>query len=246
MNLSGPDFRRWGCKNFEQYNTQELRQPSSCRFRYLVSIDEALITRPLPALGDAWRRGRVSVAQARELIRVMTPDNGQEWLERAARLAANPLEGLSLTSPADPDDLHRRIRWILCVGRNIVWDECRLMWLMAGLALFKTLCSPSMESYATRLLGYSVRTLRSTLALVRFPKIATAFRSGWLTGAEALVTVKAARPPAGRIWAGQPEPDPGDNCPKVRTCAPRTTQYIPTPPPRRREGGMSENATATG
>jgi len=348
MNLSGPGFRRWGCRNFEQYITQELRQPSSRRFRYLVAIDEAIVTRPLVKLGDAWNRGRVSVSQARELIRVMTPDNEQEWLDRAdsmgvkqlqdtvqrelagsgrsgaaqlardeqradeawdkrafaatrpvddawqvcmetirrmagydmplgdcvddllaeyasscpevladvtveelasdsaigtagppdpdreeilrrlwrqsvtmttearldlaqirkaaraARLAADPLEGFDPAGSADPDDLHRRIRWVLRVGQNTAWHECRLLRLMAGLALFRTLGFASMESYATRLLGYSVRTLRSTLALAlaleRFPKIAAAFRCGWITGAEALSIGKAARPGTQRDW----------------------------------------------
>ncbi len=438
MNGSGPGFRRWGCKNFDQYLTQELRQPSARRFRYMVSIDEAIVTRPLVKLGDAWKRGRVSVSQARELIRVMTPDNEQEWLERAglmsvkelqgavqrelastgrdgaagvardevradeawdrrafagtrpvddawqvcvetsrrmagyempladcvddllaeyaaacpevladipveelardaeevaagpndhpdaqeilrrlwrqsvtqtvearrdleklrqaaraAQLAVNPLEGLVETGQADPDDLHRRIRWVLRVGQNIAWHECRLVRLMAGLALFESLGATSMESYATMMVGYSVRTLRATLALARtlerFPKIAAAFRCGWITGAEALSIGKAARPgtqgdwitraasstlqglkadvafslqaedvlglppgrplpdagngvrpcarpPAGRTWAGQPEPDPEDDCMRVRRCAPRTTQNIPTSPLRRVEG----------
>ncbi len=434
MNLSGPGFRRWGCVNFDQYITQELRQPSSRRFRYLVAIDEAIVTRPLVKLGDAWRRGRVSVSQARELIRVMTPDNEQEWLERAgsmgakelqtavqrelsssgrsgaagaarddargdqawdnrafaatrpvddawqvcaetsrrmagydmpladcvddllaeyasacpevladvsvdevaagpndrpdaqevlqrlwrqsvtqtaearsdletlrkagraARLAVDPLEGLNPGETADPDDLHRRIRWVLRVGQNIAWHECRMLRLVAGLALFKQLRCVSMESYATRLLGYSVRTIRSVLALgrtlERHPKIAGAFRSGWITGAEALLIGKVARPgtqsdwitraasstlhdlktdvgfilqtedlsglpplppprplphagngvrpcarpPAGRTWAGQPDPDPEDRCMRVRTCAPRTSQNIPTPPSSRVDG----------
>ncbi len=437
MNGSGPGFRRWGCKNFAQYVTQELRQPSARRFRYLVSIDEAIVTRPLVKLGDAWNRGRVSVSQARELIRVMTPDNEQEWLDRAgsmgvkelqdavqrelagggrsgaadvarddargdqawegrafaatrpvddawqvcvetsrrmagfempladcvddllaeyasscpevladvsveelapdgedesaspsdppdaqellrrlwrqsvtqtaearsdleklrqaaraARLAVDPIEGLNpgdTAGPADPDDLHRRIRWVLRVGQNTAWHECRLLRLVVGLALFKTLGIASMESYATRWLDYSVRTLRSTLALARtlerFPKIAAAFRFGWITGAEALLIGKAARtgtqggwiaraasstlqdlkadvalnlraedgsglppvrplphagigerpcarPPAGRTWAGQPEPDPDDDCMRVRRCAPSTIGTIPTPPSR--------------
>ncbi len=438
MNLSGPGFRQWGCVNFDQYITQELRQPSSRRFRYLVAIDEAIVTRPLVKLGDAWRRGRVSVSQARELIRVMTPGNEQEWLDRAgsmsakelqsavqreltgsgrlgaaeiarddargdqawdnrafaatrpvddawqvcaetsrrmagydmpladcvddllaeyasacpevladvsveelapdteeesaspsdhpdaqevlrrlwrrsvtqtaearsdletlrkagraARLAADPLDGLGpsgTSGPPDPDDLHRRIRWVLRVGRNVSWHECRLLRLVAGLGLFESLGSTSMESYATRLLGYSVRSIRSVLAvartLERFPKIAGAFRAGWITGAEALLIGKVARPgtqgdwitraasstlqalkldvafrlqtedvcglpparplphagngvrpcawpPAGRSWAGQPESDPEDDCMRVRTCAPRTSQNNPTPPSSR-------------
>jgi hypothetical protein len=92
MNLSDPGFRRWGCRNFEQYITQELRQPSSRRFRYLVAIDEAIVTMPLAKLGDAWNRGRVSVSRARELIRVMTPDNEQEWLERSGSMSVKQLQ----------------------------------------------------------------------------------------------------------------------------------------------------------
>ena len=342
MNLSGPGFQRWGCLSFDQYLTCELRQPSARRFRYLIAIDEAIVTRPLVALGDAWRRGRVTVSQARELIRVMTPDNEQEWLDRAESMsvkqlqwavqseldgsgrpgvaglagaeveddapwqgrafaatppvddawqvcmetirrmagyemplgdcvddllaeyasscpevlgdvpvedlaagpgdrdqqenrrtlwrqsvthasearadlemlrrsgrglqlaadpavdpAVDPIGGLAPNDPADPDDLHRRIRWVLRMGQSFAWHECRLLRLMADLGLHKALGFASMESYATELLGYCVRTLRYSLALARtrerFPKIAAAFRSGWITGAEALAIGKVAR-----------------------------------------------------
>ena len=341
LSLSGPGFRRWGCVSFEQYITQELRQPSSRRFRYLVAIDEAIVSRPLVKLGEAWRRGRVSVSVARELIRVMTPDNEQEWLDRAGsmgvqqlqetvrrelagsgrsgaasvandearadqawqgrafaatrpvddawqvcmetirrmagyemplgdcvddllaeyasscpevladvpveevasgsdaagtlwrqsvtqmsearadletlrgaaravRLVADPLEGLTSEGPADPDDLHRRIRWVLRVGQNISWHECRLLRLMAGLGLFETLGFASMESYATRMLGYCVRTVRSTLAMARtlerFPKIAAAFRRGWIGCAEALLIGKAAATGTQGDWIGRAAP----------------------------------------
>jgi hypothetical protein len=259
-----------------------------------VSVDEvAAGTNDPPDVQDLlrrlWRQSVTQTAEARADLETL------QKAARGARLVADPLDGLSHTGSADPDDLHRRIRWVLRVGQNIAWHECRLLRLVAGLALFEQLGCTSMESYATRLLGYSVRTLRTTLALARtserLPKIAAAFRSGWITGAEVLLIGKAARagsqgdwiaraasstlqhlkadvafslqsddlsglpplppprslphagngvrpcarPPAGRTWAGQPEPDPDDDCMRVRTCAPRITGTIPPPSSRREE-----------
>src|SRR5678815_697949 len=44
-------YRRWGHDSFGDYVTQELRQRSARRFRYLVAIDRAIVARPLPQLG---------------------------------------------------------------------------------------------------------------------------------------------------------------------------------------------------
>ncbi|HKY32149.1 MAG TPA: HNH endonuclease signature motif containing protein [Candidatus Polarisedimenticolia bacterium] len=80
-------YRRWGHAGVESYLVEELRQTSVRRFRYLVAIDGAIAERPLVKLGDAWRRGTVTVSRARELIRVMTPDNEEEWLRRASSMS---------------------------------------------------------------------------------------------------------------------------------------------------------------
>jgi hypothetical protein len=79
----GRGYRAWGTISFSSYVTEDLRQRSIRRFQYLMAIDRAIVDGPLPKLGDAWRRGAVSVAQARELVRVMTPANEDEWLEAA-------------------------------------------------------------------------------------------------------------------------------------------------------------------
>jgi hypothetical protein len=85
-------YRRWGTVSFASYIIDDLRQRSPRRFRYLVAIDRAIVERPLPKLGEAWRRGSVTVAQARELIRVMRPDNEHEWLEAAACMSVWKLQ----------------------------------------------------------------------------------------------------------------------------------------------------------
>ncbi|HKY32364.1 MAG TPA: HNH endonuclease signature motif containing protein [Candidatus Polarisedimenticolia bacterium] len=90
----GRGFQRWGHTGLAGYLTQELRQPSARRFRYLAAIDRAIAKGPLPRLGNAWKRGTVTVCQARELIRVMTPDNEAEWLEVAASVSVARLAEL--------------------------------------------------------------------------------------------------------------------------------------------------------
>ena len=54
-------YRRWGTAGFASYIMDDLRQGSPRRFRYLVAIDRAIVERPLPRLGEAWRRGRVAL-----------------------------------------------------------------------------------------------------------------------------------------------------------------------------------------
>jgi len=434
MLRSGSGFRRWGCRNLGDYVTQELRQPSARRFRYLVAIDEAIARGPLPKLGDAWRRGRVTVSQARELIRVMTPDNEAEWLLLAdalgieglrrrvrqeligqgkpgaaalawqedggaawgrrlfaasrpvdaawqvcvetsrrmagydmpvsdcvedllaeyaascpsvladalpmecrgsgdtqdreepaggqeedgcwrravhvvqearedlaevskackvARLVVDPLQGLQEGEPADPADLHRRIRWLLRIAQNVAWHETRLLKLVADLKLHRYMGIASLKQYATRMLDCSEGTLAGRLRLARrlpeFPKIEEAFRRGRITGLEASLICKVARcgtqqawidracistlqhlredvsfcletgemsglpprrplpdgeqpcaqPAAGRTWAGQAPPQPGDESVRVQICAPRTSAAVAVPLARRVEGWYS-------
>jgi len=346
-------FRKWGHTGFGSYVTQELRQRSARRFQYLVAIERAMAEGPLPTLRRAWRRGEVTVSQARELIQVMTPDNEQEWLSVAAscsveglrqrvkqarqaeagraerqqvraqnadlsappdddvrwemksfsatrpvdaawqvclettrrmagldlpvhecvddllaefssgrpaaagdmpaadpdnedpdhrdawhhaarledeawrslrgisdvmrtlRLAVDPLEGVGgpvKPAPAaaapdgllDPEDLHRRIVWLLRLDGNISWHQCHLMRVMADLKLPRRLGFSSLRQYAVEALGAGDRSpfswVRLARELDRLPKVAAAFRGGLITSLQAEELCKVCRPGTQSAW----------------------------------------------
>ncbi|HEY3174826.1 MAG TPA: hypothetical protein VGK94_03600 [Candidatus Polarisedimenticolia bacterium] len=121
-------YRQWGTAGFASYIMDDLRQGSPRRFRYLVAIDRAIVKRPLPRLGEAWRRGRATVAQARELIRVMRPGNEEEWLEAAAsmsvwrlqRVVQRAVESHGGAGPPDLEEGERRWRRkVFCATRSV-------------------------------------------------------------------------------------------------------------------------------
>src|SRR5688572_30503805 len=68
MMSRGGGFRAWGQRSLGDYLTEELRQSSPRRLRYLAAIDNAIVSRGLHRLADAWGRGDVGVSQAREII----------------------------------------------------------------------------------------------------------------------------------------------------------------------------------
>ncbi len=327
-------YRAWGHHGFPDYVMEELRQSSPRRFQDLVRIARAIEEGPLPRVGSAWRRGQLLVSQARELARVATPENEDEWLQaarsmsvrrlrgavhralrdpaakmrpaadplpvppdhagssdpsdqddepalrmtfaatdpvdaawqvfletsrrmagfdapvhdcvddllaeyvsgctllperpagfggaaepmtvrdagvwcsagqdiaeagmdldrlrstgREARLAVDPLQGLPADGEPDPQDLHRRIRWVLRVQQRVAWHEMRLVRLVAGTRLYVRLGFDSFARYAGEALDMSPRAAWSLVALARaldgLPHVAEAFRQGWITALEA-------------------------------------------------------------
>jgi hypothetical protein len=112
-------YRAWGHRGFPDYVMEELRQRSPRRFQDLVRIDRAITERPLVLIGAAWRRGEITVSQARELARVATPETEKEWLEAARHMSVRRLRRevhRALRSPAaglrPADDSSRRAQSI--------------------------------------------------------------------------------------------------------------------------------------
>ena len=112
---------------------------------------------------------------------------------------ADPLAGLRTASPSaggtsraaqpDPEDLHRRIVWLLRVEGNIAWHQCQLLRAMAELKLPRRLGFASLRQYAVEALGSSDRSpwslVRLARSLDRLPKVAAAFRRGLVTSLQA-------------------------------------------------------------
>ncbi|HEY3174718.1 MAG TPA: DUF222 domain-containing protein [Candidatus Polarisedimenticolia bacterium] len=150
-------------------------------------------------------------AGARWISRELDPaDDDLRFLRkvgREVRLAIDPLEGTEGPDALDPAEIDRRIRWLLRLEGRLVWYECRLLRVLAGLRLYLRLGFSSLALYATEAIGSSERRawwlVRLAKDLDDLSKVADALRQGRITALQAELVCKVAKGSTQDAWVAR-------------------------------------------
>src|SRR4051794_21702275 len=77
-------FRELAYSSMHAYCTQALNLTDAVAYNFIAVARKAVL---VPELKQEIDRGELSVNQARKIVSILTPDNQQEWIEKAKTLS---------------------------------------------------------------------------------------------------------------------------------------------------------------